>query len=256
MVGTKQLNESAHHAALNYKHMIVYGKNTSTDTNGVEVTAAFYKKVHKIKKHILANIDNFDDAWIQDAMEEVPWTMRDFRYLLFTKEFRELIQVLAAFELMTEEEYKTVILAKFVPVHDFDEEWFVVEQSPNGEAVDTTKCLREVSTHDGWRKYFKGNAGAVDCSDDNKFPEFNSYNEMYVTAEQHKARTNTKRLGAETLRHQTFRILAHNVQNPLFPNMPTSLQKHANGPFELCDTVLHLLGTKHSGHIEHLCKLK
>ena len=253
MVGTNQLNQSAHWAAVNYTHTIVYGENTSTDTNGVGVTDAFYKKVHKIKKYILANIDSFDDAWIQDAMEEVPWTMRDFRYVLFTKEFRELIQVLAAFELMTEKEYKTVILAKFAPDHDFDEEWFVVTQVPNGESLDTTKCMRTVSTHDGWRKYFKGDAGAVDCSGDSTFPGFNSYDEMYVTGEQHEAETNTKRLAKEKSL-ATWRILAHNVRNPLFPNMPTSLQKHANGPFELCGSVLHLLGTKHSGHIEHLCK--
>ena len=220
-----------------------------------DATTAFYARVHKIKEYIVAHATTrFSNKDIKVMMDRVPWAGKRNRHLLFTKEFRELIQVLAAFELMTEEEYKTVILAKFVPDHDFDEEWFVVKQVPNGESVDTTKCLREVSTHDGWRKYFKGNAGAVDCSDDNKFPEFNSYDEMYVTGEQHEAETNRKRLGGKKKSLATFRILAHNVRNPLFPNMPKSLQKNVNGRFVLCDTVLHLLGTKHSGHIEHLCE--
>jgi hypothetical protein len=220
-----------------------------------DATTAFYARVHKIKEYIVAHATTrFSNKDIKVMMDRVPWAGITNRHLLFTKEFRELIQVLAAFELMTEEEYKTVILAKFVPDHDFDEEWFVVNQVPIGGAVDTTVCLREVSTHGGFRKYFKGKVGSVDCSDDNNFPEFNSYNEMYVTGEQHEAETNKKSLGKRDKSHPTWRILGHNVRNPLFPNMPTSLQKHANGPFELCGSVLHLLGTKHSGHIEHLCK--
>jgi hypothetical protein len=179
------------------------------------------------------------------------------RHLLFTEQFREAIQIFTAFELMTAEEFEEHIIQKFATGHDSEtERWILVNEDPNGNVVDTVKQRLMVSTKGGWRKFLKGTSGDKLCSTvgNDSYVGYKSYDEEYVTGDQHRKKAKEKQLIKDGPSFSTFRILAHLAPNPLFPTMPTSLQKFHNGPFDNCGSTCHLLGTKDHNNVEQLCK--
>ena len=221
------------------------------------MTAAFYEKVKEIKSYLEANSNLFGKP-ILLAMKRVPRTMEINRHLCFTEQFRATMQIFTAFELMTAVEFEEHIIKKFATDHDSEtERWILVTEDPNGNLLDTVNQRLMVSTKGGWRKFLKGTSGDKQCSINGNasYDGYKSYDEEYVTGDQHRNNAKKKTLikGSKKA-FPTFRILAHLAPNPLFPTMPTSLQKFHNGPFDKCGTACHLLGTKDHNNVEQLCK--
>ena len=222
----------------------------------IAVTTAYYTRVREILDWILANVNKFSNQNLKHALECVPFTQKYSRHLVFREDYRAAFQLFTALEIIKKSEFNGQLLKHFLTSQELleldEERWFVVETDPLGR---TNSRLMEVSTHCGWRLYFKDNtrnstcnSGEFSCSKG----EYKSYDEWCPDGMEGRHRINGKP-------YRTYAVLARTVDNPLFKDIeiPKSVQRYRNGPSVDMNCTLHVMGSSGEKHarVEDLSEL-